>query len=274
MIGTSGYSYADWVGPVYPSGTRPNQFLEHYARRFGFTELNFTYYRMPTADGLQRIAAKTPDGFRFAVKAHRTLTHDRDAAWSPRIERDAERFVDAVVALGGNDGPSRLHGVLLQFPFSFHYTDATRRYLASLLDALSPLRLFVEFRNTDWSRASVLRELERRSVGLVIPDLPRLPGLPVQQPLLTSDHGYLRFHGRNEATWWTGTNVTRYDYLYTDGQLAEWVEPVRALADRARTVAIAFNNHFEGQAVRNAEAFAALIAGSRENDDEESSAAR
>ena len=270
MIGTSGYSYADWVGPVYPPGTPSGLFLEHYARRFGFTELNFTYYRMPTPDGLRRIAAKTPDTFRFAVKAHRTLTHDHGSEWSATVERDAVRFVEAVASLG----QSRLHGVLVQFPFSFHYTDATRRYLASLLDALSPLRLFVEFRNTDWSRASVLRELERRSVGIVIPDLPRLAGLPVQPPVLTSDHGYLRFHGRNESTWWTGSNVTRYDYLYSDRQLTEWVAPARALADRADTVAIAFNNHFEGQAVRNAEAFAAMLAGSTEDNDEETDTAR
>jgi len=264
LIGTSGYSYDDWVGPVYPSGTPRSDFLEHYARRFDMTELNFTYYRQPTASGLRAIAAKTPTGFRFTVKAHQSLTHDRGVDWP----NGAERFLEAVSELTSveeNDATGRtihgdrLAGVLLQFPFSFHYDAENRRYLASVTDALRPLRLFVEFRNAEWDRESVWREMHRRRLGLVVPDLPRLDGLPETPPRLTTSWGYVRFHGRNAANWWRGSNVSRYDYLYREEELAEWVAPVTAMADEGEAVIVTFNNHFGGQAVQNAEQFAAMI---------------
>ena len=271
VIGTSGYSYDDWVGPIYPSGTRQADFLPLYARRFAFTELNFSYYRLPEASTLRSIALKTPPRFRFSVKAHRSLTHDRAAGWA----REAGRFAEAAAALAavprptGPAGPDgepapgsadQLAGVLLQFPFSFHYTAENRRYLASLADALAPLRLFVEFRNAEWDLSSVWTEMERRGLGLVVPDLPRLEGLPTTPPRLTAPWGYVRFHGRNAANWWNGTNVTRYDYSYREEELAAWIGPIEALEAQSETLLIAFNNHDAGQAVRNAEMLAAMLA--------------
>lgn len=252
LIGTSGYSYDDWVGPVYPEGTKRGDFLPFYAERFSFTELNFTYYREPNPAALRRIGAKVPAEFRFTVKAPGALTHERRRDWPAA----AARFVEAADALG-----DRLAGALLQFPFSFHYETANRRYLASVTDALRPLRLFVEFRNAEWQEPTVLREMERRGLALVIPDLPRLKGLPRVEPRLTAPWGYVRFHGRNAAAWWNGTNVTRYDYRYGEDELAEWVGPIHSLVDRAEAVVIAFNNHFAGQAVENATQLAAMLAG-------------
>jgi uncharacterized protein YecE (DUF72 family) len=258
LIGTSGYSYADWVGPVYPPGTRLSDYLPLYAQRFSLTELNFSYYRQPTRQSLLQIAAKVPEGFRFTIKAHRSLTHDRRPDWKD----EARTFIDAISVLaepseGHTD--AMLAGVLLQFPFSFHYTTENRRYLASLADALDGLRLFVEFRNGEWDQNTVWHEMERRRLGLVIPDLPGLQGLPATSPRLTAPWGYVRFHGRNEANWWNGTNVSRYDYLYSEKELRSWVEPVERMAADAEAVIVTFNNHFGGQAVQNAEQFAAML---------------
>ncbi|MFP4378839.1 MAG: DUF72 domain-containing protein, partial [Spirochaetales bacterium] len=192
-------------------------------------------------------------GFAFAVKAHKSMTHDRGVGW----EKQAETFLSA---LEGAAPDLSVVGVLLQFPYSFHYTATNRRYLASLTDALSSLRLYVEFRNDEWDQNDVYGEMERRELSLVIPDMPRLDRLPKIAPRLTSAHAYIRFHGRNAASWWTGTNVTRYDYLYSKAELEEWVGPVFDLADRAETITIAFNNHYEGQAVKNAEQMIELLA--------------
>ena len=256
LIGTSGYSYDDWIGPVYPEGTHRSEFLPLYSRRFAFTELNFTYYRQPTGDSLRAIALKTDPRFRFTIKAYRALTHDRESGW----QREAERFAEAARALQSVTHPDadrqhidQLTGVLLQFPYSFHYIDESRRYLASLSDALTPLPLFVEFRNAEWDHASVWNEMERRGLGLVVPDLPRLDGLPRTPARLTASAGYIRFHGRNARNWWQGTNVTRYDYLYSESELAEWIGPIGDLSAQSETLVIAFNNHFNGQAVVNAE---------------------
>jgi uncharacterized protein YecE (DUF72 family) len=254
LVGTSGYSYDDWVGPVYPAGTDRGDFLALYAERFPFTELNFTYYRLPTAHGLRQIAAKVPPGFRFVVKAFGSITHRRGEDWG----RDAEAFVEALQALG-----QQRSGVLLQFPYSFHYTRENRRHLASVADALSAERLFVEFRNDEWEHGAVWEEMERRNLGLVIPDLPRLNRLPrgaLEGTFrTTAPHAYVRFHGRNSANWWQGTNVTRYDYRYSTEELAGFIEPVRELAARSEVVLVAFNNHFAGQAVANAEEFMRML---------------
>lgn len=254
-LGTSGYSYADWVGPIYPVGTRPRDYLREYCNRFLLTELNFSYYRQPTRETLLAIAERTPPGFRLTVKAHGSLTHERGPDWAAQ----AEQFGESIEALRDVRGEDKLAGVLLQFPFGFHYTGQNRRYLASVTDALAPVRRFVEFRNDEWETESVWKEMERRELGLVIPDLPALKGLPRITPRLTAPYGYVRFHGRNAQQWWTGTNVTRYDYRYTSEELDSWVGPVQQLAKEAEAVIVTFNNHFGGQAVENAEQFAGML---------------
>src|SRR5947207_1226571 len=75
-IGTSGYSYSDWVGPFYPPGTRPNRMLRQYCQHFPLVELNFTFYRPPTPEILARLADQTPAGFQFLVKAPRSISHE------------------------------------------------------------------------------------------------------------------------------------------------------------------------------------------------------
>lgn len=268
-IGTSGYSYTDWVGPYYPEGTPSSEFLTRYARDFALTELNFSYYRMPEPHMLARLVEKTPAGFRFVIKAHRSLTHDRAANW----REDAQRFAEATRAL---QEPGRLAGVLLQFPYSFHYTRANRRYLAELCEALTVAGsaggassnstgapLFVEYRNAEWQRESVYEEMRARDLPLVITDMPRLRGLPAPAPVVTADRAYLRFHGRNASQWWEGDNRSRYDYLYSAAELEEWVAPIRAVADRVAELIVTFNNHANAQAVHNAQALVRLLHGAQ-----------
>src|SRR5205814_10562919 len=79
-IGTSGYSYPDWVGGFYPRGTRPNRMLDHYCGHFPLVELNFTFYRLPTPSMLARLADQTPAGFQFLVKMPRSLSHEESNA--------------------------------------------------------------------------------------------------------------------------------------------------------------------------------------------------
>src|SRR5579871_2720074 len=110
-IGTSGYSYADWVGTFYPRDLRPAQMLGYYARFFPLVELNFTFYRPPTREALLRLADKAPDGFAFLVKLPRTLSHDQ----SPD---DLAGFRRAVLGL---EKRGQLLGLLCQLPQATHY---------------------------------------------------------------------------------------------------------------------------------------------------------
>jgi uncharacterized protein YecE (DUF72 family) len=244
-IGTSGYSYADWVGPVYPEGTQQRDFLALYAREFPFVELNFSFYSRPRAAQLARMADTAGDRLVFALKAHQSLTHERPEDPAP----EAAQLREAVAPLTER---GRLAAVLAQFPFSFHYDVPSRLYLDRLCRSLEGLPLAVEFRNREWQRASVMEALAQRNVAFVNVDQPDLPELLLASDAATADLGYVRFHGRNAANWWTGDNASRYDYLYASEELTGWVERMKAVLRRARTLLVAFNNHFRGQAVQNA----------------------
>ncbi len=247
LIGTSGYSYTDWVGCFYPSGMRQGDFLQYYSDRFDMTELNFTYYRQPEASQISRMAETVRKEFIFTVKAHRTLTHEINPAV---LQQESQTFLQGIEPLLQED---KLKAVLFQFPHSFHYTDQNRRYLDTLLNTFQGIPSALEFRGRDWQRPSVYGELDRRGVALVNVDEPRLYSLPKPTALVTSDRlAYVRFHGRNRENWWGGDNVSRYDYCYSDAELKEWVPRVKEMLERAGVVLLVFNNHSRGQAVQNA----------------------
>ena len=95
LIGTSGYSFADWVGPFYPPGMRSSEFLSFYARHFDAVEVNSTYYRIPHPRVMEQMERKTPDGFRFVVKLNQVMTHQ--GSRDPALYRE---FVDAGKPVG------------------------------------------------------------------------------------------------------------------------------------------------------------------------------
>ncbi len=245
LIGTSGYSYDDWVGPVYPEGTPKGEFLSLYAQRFSVVELNFSYYQQPGVRTLARMIESTPEGFRFALKAHKSMTHEIGDSW----EKDISVFREGIRPLVE---AGRLAAVLLQFPYSFAYTAQSRTRLAELCGRLEGLPLAVEFRKSDWLREQVFEGLRARGIALVSVDEPDLPRLVRPTATVTAGFSYIRFHGRNAANWWTGDNASRYDYLYKPDELAGWTERIREIIAKARLLMIFFNNHRHGMAVQNA----------------------
>jgi len=249
-VGTSGYSYQDWVGPVYPPGTPKQDFLSHYAREFSFTELNFSYYSLPTASTTERMIQKTPKDFLFAVKAHKSITHE------PGAEQDVDRFREGIAPLAD---ASRLAAVLLQFPYSFHYIREHRLYLDQVCRRMEALPLAVEFRNDEWHRDSVLEGFRERGITFVNVDAPALPRLPPATAAATADTAYIRLHGRNREQWWKGNATERYDYLYAEEELSEWIDRIMAIVGRAKVLLIAFNNHFRGQSFTNARMLRSLL---------------
>jgi uncharacterized protein YecE (DUF72 family) len=252
LIGTSGFSYDDWAGPFYPESLPQRERLAYYAQYFPFTEINFSYYRMPSARRLAGMLERVPEHFVFSVKAHGSLTHERPDDWRSY----ARRFAEAVTPLIER---TALGGVLLQFPYSFHYTPGNRRYLDELCRELAALPRFLEFRNEEWQRDSVYAHMRRLGVGYVVTDLPRLRGLPESTVTTTNQAAYLRFHGRNAAKWWQGDNRSRYDYSYSIEELRPWAETVRELMTQVTIIMVAFNNHADGHAVANARDLQGLL---------------
>jgi uncharacterized protein YecE (DUF72 family) len=245
-IGTSGFSFADWVGPFYPPGTRAGAMLGHYAEHFSTVEVNATYYRIPPPRTMASLDARTPAGFEFVVKAHQSMTHDAEAP----DEATFAAFADCVAPLVD---AGKFRGILFQFPWAFRPTVASRARLELLHERLSPHGpLFAEFRHASWLDERVFRFLDERGIGYCSVDEPPLPGLVPPVARLTGTIGYVRLHGRNTKTWWGRDRGDRYDYDYSPAELHEWVQKIRELAERSSKVYVFFNNCHAGQAARNA----------------------
>ncbi len=249
IVGTSGYSFADWVGTFYPPKTRSGDMLAEYVRHFETAEINFTFYRVPTARTIAAIAGKTQPGFRLWIKANQQTTHRGDRSV-------AEAFLDGIAPAVE---AGKLAGVLLQFPQSFHRTVANRWYLGDVLADMSAVPLAVEFRHGSWAHPSVFEGLRARGATLVVPDVPEVPGLFSIPASATTATGYLRLHSRDAAKWHGPAGTDRYDYSYDERELTQLVRQWEELDEPMDEVYVFFNNCHHGQAARNAEAMRRIL---------------
>lgn len=253
-VGTSGYSFRDWVGPFYPLQVPARRHLEYYAAHFPCLEVNVTHYRLPDPQLLQRMCERTPPTFGFLVKLHQSMTH------AMTLESAAIRsFADALQPMRDQD---KLHGVLAQFPFRYHNTAANRHHLARLRQSFAAVPFFAEFRHASWIEARCFDLLRRLDVGYVCVDEPQLDNLVPPIVRATTDVGYVRLHGRNARTWYTKSpeEGDRYDYLYDESELQEWARRIRQLLQETRRVFVLFNNCHAGKAPANAQAMKEILA--------------
>lgn len=253
LIGTSGYSFDDWEGPFYPRGTPKGKRLDFYVTHFPCVEINSTYYRIPNPAVMARIEQKTPAGFEFTVKANGAMTHrgSRD----PSVYRE---FLECLEPIRRSD---KLRGLVFQFPWAFRNGAEQRRHLSFIRSALPDLPIWIEFRHDSWDRPEVYRFLQDLRVGFIAVDEPALPGLFPPVAEVTSETAYIRFHGRNAASWWGKDGHDRYDWDYSRKELGEWVDRIRQMAARARKTYVFFNNCYMGRAVRSARLMSGLLRG-------------
>jgi uncharacterized protein YecE (DUF72 family) len=153
----------------------------------------------------------------------------------------------------------RLAGLLCQLPQSFHHGKQNLAWLARLARALEGLRPAVEFRHRSWARPEVVPWLSEQGLDLVAVDVPNLPGLYPRGWAQAAGRAYVRLHSRNAGNWYGGDKA-RYDYLYPDAELEEWVEAALANAGHTEEALFLFNNCHDGQAPRNARRLAELFA--------------
>jgi uncharacterized protein YecE (DUF72 family) len=249
LVGTSGYAYSEWVDAgFYPPGTGSARMLSHYAGVFPVSEINYTWYQMPKAPAMDRMRRKAPEGFRFAAKLTRCLTHEVDP---DRWPAQAALYREGIAPLVQS---GQLLAVLVQLPPFFRRNPQNRRYLARLIDALAGLPLAVEFRHASWATDRVFTALQARQVALACVDVPELKDMFPPLAVVTSpDLFYVRFHGRNTVGWRSGSMQKQFDYDYSDEELAQWSRTrIPEMARQAKTGIIFFNNHVRGQAPKNA----------------------
>ncbi len=258
FTGTSGYSYGEWLDAgVYPQGTHAANMLPAYTCIFNAVELNYTWYQMPKAPAVARMIEQVPQGFRFAAKLTRTLTHEVHATqWI----KEAMAFRQGIAPIVDK---KMLLAVLIQLPPYFHRTPERRTYLGNLLDELSGLPIAVEFRDPSWAHERVEQELARRRITQVTVDAPALPRLfPRVARVTNPDLFYLRLHGRNSQGWRSGKMQKQFDYDYTEQELKELADVIlKDLSPGAQAGAVFFNNHVRGQAPKNCLRLAAILNG-------------
>jgi uncharacterized protein YecE (DUF72 family) len=267
-IGTSGWNYPSgkgtWKGVFYPGGTRKRgarkfDELAFYAEHFDTVEINSTFYGPPSPDAARGWAARTPDDFEFALKLYQKFTHPEMFAKATGkdpfdlTQADVDEFRRGVAPLAdaGKLGP-----LLVQFPTSFQAEAATRDYLAWLLETFREYSLAVELRHRSWSddRPTPEEILAAYGAAWVQIDEPKFR-VSVRQTFKPNVPGlyYMRLHGRNAANWWRHkASEDRYDYLYSEDELAPIAENVKEAAGRTRKAYVYMNNHFSAKSVANA----------------------
>ncbi len=245
LIGTSGYNYSDWVGNFYPDNLDKKDYLNYYSKTFSTVEINFTYYSLPNPFIFNNMAKKVSGNFIFCVKSNSSVTHKRDYK-----KEDIDRFINSLKPLIDKN---RMGSVLLQFPWSFKFSDNNLDYLKKVKNDFYDKEICAEFRNNSWINDKTFKKMEELGIGFCNVDEPQINGLVPPTDINTTSIGYIRFHGRNESSWWNHKYAyQRYDYLYSRDELMKWVPKIKNVSNNTKKTYIYFNNHYKGKAVKSA----------------------
>ncbi|HEX8814704.1 MAG TPA: DUF72 domain-containing protein [Terriglobales bacterium] len=259
-VGTAGWSYKDWEGIFYPAGMarRKQHPLDYIAQCFDAVEINTSFYghiKPELAKVWARRVAVNPN-FRFTAKLHRSFTHSPLAVMEPTSaasiqpneedERLARQGLDALASTG------KFGALLIQFPVSFKNTSLNREYLDQLLRQFIEYPRVVEVRHSSWDNAETLSEFEQRQVSFCNIDQPVIGRSLEATEHVTAPVAYVRLHGRNYDQWFDADNRNdRYNYLYSEPELASWKEKIQRIAKNADVTYVVANNHFEAKAAVN-----------------------
>jgi uncharacterized protein YecE (DUF72 family) len=225
-IGTSGWVYPHWRGAFYPDKLPEREWLAFYAAHFSSVEINRSFYRLPSRENFAAWKAATPEGFVFAVKASRFITHMKKLK---EPERTLPPLLEAVAGLGEKVGP-----LLFQLPPSWH-ANATR--LRSFLDALpTDVKAAFELRDPTWHTQAIFDVLAEFNAAFCVYDL----GGFESPRVTTADFVYVRLHGPGAP----------YSVRYGTAALSDWAKWLRR--QKAKEAFVYFDNDEAAYAVRDA----------------------
>ena len=278
-IGTCSWADEALSKYFYPPKLPAKERLAYYAEHFDTVEVDSTYYRLPGEEMVQGWADRTPDEFTMHVKAFGLMTRhpvklevlpedlrdvmpadERGRVERPPRELRGEVFRRFLAALEPLRATGKLGGILFQFPSYVVYKDRSLEYLQWAREQLGGDEMLVEFRHRSWlddeNRAETLSFLEDIGAAYVTVDAPKsdsAKNLIPTVPAVTSGTAYVRFHGRNLATWNKrgGSAAERFDYLYSDEELEEWVPTLKELASQSEKAFAFFNNNSSSEDPQN-----------------------
>ncbi len=161
-------------------------------------------------------------------------------------------------------GEGKLGALLIQFPVSFKNTSLNREYLDRLVRQFIEYSCVVEVRDSTWDNPETIADFAHKNVGFCNIDQPVIGKALGPTEYVTAPIGYVRLHGRNYDDWYDSDNQNdRYNYLYSESELADWKTKIANVAARAQTTYVITNNHFESRAGVNALELKAMLSGKR-----------
>ena len=278
-------------GDWYPRRTMSaEERLRYYAAQFPLTEIDSTYYAPPSEQQARLWAERTPEGFRFNVKAYSLLTGhptrprtlwadireelppdvlDKRNVYAKHLAPEAldEAWRRFAAALRPLHDAGRLGAVLFQYPPWFVPRRENRSEIEALRERLPEYRVCVEFRSPRWlsedrDRERTLRLLEEHDLVFVGVDAPAVSGLPRLLAITNPELFVVRLHGRSDETWASGapTAAERFRYLYSRRELEELAGPIAEHVGEARETHLLMNNCYRDYSVRNAAEMRDLLA--------------
>jgi uncharacterized protein YecE (DUF72 family) len=262
LIGTAGWSYDDWQDVVYPSGAGGKfDRLAYMAHLCDTIEINSSFYHIPSRRVVQSWLGRVSDlpKFQFSAKLYQEITHQRD----PRTADDLlKQYVESIepIHLAG-----RLGAVLLQFPWSFKFSDTSLKWLERVVGRLALMPLAIEVRHNSWLEDEFFDFLKTHHVAFCNIDQPSLKNNILPTEIATASWAYVRFHGRNAAKWFTENEEVsdRYNYFYQNDELDEWVGRIRRMAQNVERIYVYMNNHVGGQGLANAIELKSMLTGQK-----------
>jgi uncharacterized protein YecE (DUF72 family) len=281
FVGLSGYYYDDWIGIFNPprlsakirsmaseQQLRDQDRLQFYQKYFSFVEINNTFYIEPQLGHFIDMTERSKESARFSVKVFKALSHTK--TWDVDVGRELiKRHITAVSPLIES---GRFYSFLIQLEDHLYRRQKVLDYLLAVASqAVSQhCDIHIEFRHISWHDVRVLTALKNAGIGICNTEIPPVGHVFPLKAYATTDKGYIRYSGRNLANWYSKTipqtakekiasRNARYDYLYSDEELAERVQGQLALSKKTSSVAVAFNNHFNAQAVKNAMSNLAML---------------
>lgn len=228
FIGCSGFYYKNWKGAFYPEDLPQKKWFDYYCQHFNTLELNVTFYRFPQLSFLKNWFTKSPDEFRFAVKAPRMITHYKKFTDSTEILSDFYTVVNKGLQ-------NKLGCVLFQMPPSFSYSEEHLERIVNSLD--KGFLNVVEFRHASWWRKDVYAKLATHNISFCGMSHPTLPA----DVIANTTYLYYRMHGEDQL----------YASSYSDKQLDKLATEIKKSSD-VKEVYIYFNNDIHAYAIDNA----------------------
>src|SRR3990170_4347778 len=240
LLGTSGWSYKEWIGPFYQKGAK--SMLAAYSRVFKTVEIDSTFYRYPSKGMVFGWLRYTKPDFIYAAKLPQLITHEKKLNPARGVEEDLTKFLQLMEPLQFN---GKLACLLAQLPPSLKLSLTLIEGFFALFP--TQFRLAVEFRHPSWLNSQTLQLLEKYNVAYTAVDEPLLP----PDMHVTSDIAYIRWHGKGEQPW--------YNYHYKTEELKPWVPKVKEATSKAKKVYGYFNNHYHAYAVKNSLEMAEML---------------